>query len=290
MPIAATELEFDAGAGQSNPAWDRAADGWNQQSALIRTWLHDVTQAMLEAADITPGARVLDIAAGAGDQTLDIARCVGPNGRVLATDISARFLSLAQDKLRAAGQSQVDFRLADAQSLGLAGFHFDAAVCRLGLMFCMAPVQALVEIRKALRPGGRFCALVFSKPQTNPCLPIMMSTALKAVGAPLRPPYEPGSLLSLGKPGLLLQLLQESAFVDARVQAVSVPFHVPTARHYVDFVRSSGSPIMEILAPLPENAREAAWNSMTHQLEVYSTDTGWVGPNELLLCSGTADF
>ena len=83
--------------------WDRAAEGWNKHSAVIRSWLEEATGAMLDAARIKPGACVLDIAAGAGDQTLDIARRVGPQGQVLATDISAQILMLARDKARAAG-------------------------------------------------------------------------------------------------------------------------------------------------------------------------------------------
>ena len=183
----------------TSDAWDRAAQGWNQHAALIRVWLREVTAAMLDAACLAPGSRVLDIAAGAGGQTLDIAHRVGPQGRVLATDLSARILALAKDNARAAGLTQVDTRVADAQALGLAGADFDAAVCRLGLMFCQAPHSALAEVCAALRPGGRFSALVFSQPQFNPCLAVMMSTALRHAGLPAKSPFEPGSLMSLSK-------------------------------------------------------------------------------------------
>ena len=268
-------------------AWDRAAQGWNQHAALIRVWLREVTAAMLDAACIAPGSRVLDIAAGAGGQTLDIAHRVGPQGHVLATDLSACILALAKDNARAAGLTQVDTRVADAQALGLAGADFDAAVCRLGLMFCQAPHSALAEVRAALRRGGRFSALVFSQPQFNPCLAVMMSTALRHAGQPARSPFEPGSLMSLGKPGLLAQLLSDAGFVDIDVRPLAAPFDMPTSQHYVDFVRTSGSPIMEILAPLSAGAQADAWDDMTAQLNVFATPTGWQGPNELLLCVAT---
>jgi ubiquinone/menaquinone biosynthesis C-methylase UbiE len=272
----------------SSPVWDQGAAGWNNHTTLIRSWLHDVTAAMLDAAGIAPGSRVLDIAAGAGDQTLDIARRVGPQGYVLATDISAHMLALAQENLRAAGLQHVDTRLADAQALGLAGSDFDAAVCRLGLMFCASPLEALTEARQALKPGGRLAAVVFSKPQHNPCLTIMMATALKHAGLPERQPFEPGTLLSLGQPGLLEQLLEDAGFFDIDVQPVSAPFRMPTSRHYVDFVRTSGSPMMAILALLPAQAQADAWDDMVEQLKVFTTPTGWVGPNGLLLCSAAS--
>ncbi len=267
--------------------WDKAAAGWNRHTAVIHGWLHDATAAMLEAAHIEPGARVLDIAAGAGDQTLDIARRVGPQGQVLATDISAHILTLALDNARAAGMLQVSTQVADAQALGLAGAGFDAAVCRLGLMFCTTPLDALRGVHSALRPGGRFSALVFSQPRGNPCLTAIMATALWHAGLPTPAPFEPGSLMSLGQPGALERLLGEAGFVDIGLQRLSAPFFLPASRDYVDFVRSSGSPIMEILAPLSEPTRDAAFAEMTEQLSVFTTATGWHGPHELLLCAAT---
>jgi ubiquinone/menaquinone biosynthesis C-methylase UbiE len=277
--------------GRPHP-WDAAATGWNHHGALIHNWLHDATQIMLDASHIGPGARVLDVAAGAGDQTLDIARRVGSSGWVLATDVSPAILSLAQKNAEAAGFTQVSTQVADAQSLGLARTDFDAAVCRLGLMFCHSPLTALSEIRAALRPLGRFSALVFGPPEHNPCLTITLATARKhaglANGTEIRPhsAFEPGMLMSLGKPSLLEALLLKAGFTDVAVRAVSAPFHAPSAAHYVDFLRSSASPIIEILTPLSGAAQQEAWNDMSRQLEVFSTTSGWAGPNQLLQVVG----
>ena len=268
--------------------WDDAAQGWDRHASVIRTWLHDATAAMLDAAHLTSGARVLDIAAGAGDQTLDIARRIGPSGAVLATDISPRILSLAQQRLRAAGVTTAATRVADAQALDLAGANFDATVCRLGLMFCTSPLQALRGARAALRPGGRFSALVFSNPQANPCLVILARTAQRHAGVPARDPFEPGALMSLGEPGAMPRLLHAAGFVDIAVQPIAAPFALPSVQHYIEFVRSSASPVMQMLKALPSAAQAAAWDEMTEQLQVFSTPGGWAGPNELLICSATA--
>jgi SAM-dependent methyltransferase len=265
--------------------WDNAADGWNAYGELIHDWLREATAAMLDAAHIDSGARVLDIAAGAGDQTLDIARRVGAKGYVLATDISAQILAHARRNARAADLQQVNTRVADAQHLGLSGADFDAAVCRLGLMFCRSPSSALREIYSALRRGGRFSALVFSSPQQNPCIEIMMSTARKHAGLSAKSPREPGALLSLGAPGLLEQLLPAAGFADVNVRPISAPMRLRSCRQYIDFVRHSGSPIMEILASLAASAQNDAWSDIEDQLNVFNTPSGWEGPNELLLCA-----
>ncbi len=292
MAVLAEKDATGAAANACNHPWDAAASGWNHHGALIHNWLVDATQTMLDEAHIGPGARVLDVAAGAGDQTLDIARRLGSSGWVLATDVSPVILSLAQKNAEAAGFTQVSTQVADAQSLGLAGADFDAAVCRLGLMFCHSPLTALSEIRAALRPLGRFSALVFGPPEHNPCLTITLATARKHAGfvngPAIRPPsaFEPGMLMSLGKPGLLEALLLKAGFAEVAVRAVSAPFHALSAAHYVDFLRSSASPIIEILMPLSSAAQQEAWNDMTRQLEVFSTASGWAGPNQLLQVVG----
>ncbi len=270
--------------------WDKAATGWNDHTRIIRDWLRDATRMMLDAAQLKPGARVLDVAAGAGDQTLDIARRVGENGYVLATDISTRILELAQHNARAEGFSQIEAHVADAQSLGLEAGHFDAAVCRLGLMFCNDPLAALTGARAALKRGGRFSALVFSGPQNNPCLTITMRTALNHAGLSSQSPspFTPGTLMSLGKPGLLAQLLRDAGFAEITVQPIAAPFRLPTSRHYIDFLRSAAAPVIELLSALSELEKRSAWDDLEAQLNVFTTPSGWVGPNELLLATATA--
>ena len=268
-------------------AWDASASGWNHQTPAIRHWLAASTAALLDAAQIGPGMRVLDVAAGAGDQTLDIARRVGAGGHVLATDISPAILQFASENAHQAGLAQVQTRVCDAEDLTLGETGFDAAVCRLGLMLCPDPLGALQQMHRVLRPGGRAAVLVFSAPQRNPCIAILMDTACRHAGLGPRDPFTPGGLLSLGKPGLLQDFFIQARFTDIATEPISAPFQLPSARDYLDFVRTSASPIVQILGALNPEAREAAWTDMEEQLEVFQLpEGGWEGPNELLLVHG----
>jgi len=263
--------------------WEKAARGWNDHTPQIRAWLRDATDAMLEMAAIGRGARVLDLAAGAGDQTLDIAARVGPLGCVLATDLSPAILEFAQDNARRAGYGNVETRVADGEHLPVDDASFDAAVCRLGLMFFPDPAQGLREVHRALRPGGRVCTMVFARPEANPCITTLMATALKRAGLPPRDPFQPGGLLSLGKPGLLDEMFRRAGFKDVATTTIAAPFRLPTARHYLEFIRASASPIQQILGRLEAGAADAAWAEMEERLRVFETAAGWEGPNELLL-------
>ena len=108
---------------------------------------------MLDAAGVRPGLRVLDVAAGTGDQSVLAAQRLRPTGSLLATDVSASMLSAAAETVRAAGLDNVTTQVADASTLELDAESFDAAICRFGLMFVPDLHQALTRVRHALKTG-----------------------------------------------------------------------------------------------------------------------------------------
>lgn len=266
--------------------WDRHAKGWNDHSDQIGEWLRGATEAMLAMAGIRSGMRVLDVAAGAGDQTLEIARRVGANGSVLATDLSPAILAYADARARAAGYANVATWTADGEDLRVGETSFDAAICRLGLMLFPEPSRGLREMFRALKPGGLACTMVFSTPDSNPCVAILLSTAMKHAGLPARDPYQPGGLLSLGKPGLIDDLFHQAGFTQVATTKVMAPFRLASVKGYLEFVRTSASPVVQILNRLEESARNAAWVEIESRLNAFDTGSGWEGPNELLLTVG----
>jgi SAM-dependent methyltransferase len=266
--------------------WDKHAQGWNDHSVQIGNWLRESTDAMLAMAEVGPGARVLDVAAGAGDQTLDIAKRVGPTGSILATDLSPAILAYAKENARRAGYANVETQTADGEDLTTTEASFDVAICRLGLMFFPDPGKGMKEMFRALKPKGRACTMVFSTPDANPCVTILLSTAFKHAGLAPRDPYQPGGLLSLGKPGLIDQLFRQSGFSQVATTKMKAPFRMPSVKDYLDFVRISASPIVQILGRIDDTARQAAWAEIESKLGAFNTPNGWEGPNELLLTMG----
>ncbi len=281
-----TPIEVDPLKDLTRRNWDSAAHGWDKHAPAIRAWLKQPTTAMLKMAGIAEGQSVLDVAAGAGDQTLDLAALVGPSGRIVATDISATILSIAALNAARAGYSNVATHRADAEHLDVAEASFDAAVCRLGLMFLPDPLAGLAQVHRALKPGGRFCSMVFAGPELNPCLRILMLTALRHAGLPARDPFQPGGLVSLGRPGDIEVLFRTAGFSAVATTRMDAPFRMASADHYLDFIRDAAGPILQILGPLSPRARAVAWADMAGQLKVFQTADSWIGPNVLLLTSG----
>jgi ubiquinone/menaquinone biosynthesis C-methylase UbiE len=263
--------------------WNEVAQGWSESAPVIRPWLHDATQTMLRMAGVRLGSHVLDVAAGAGDQTLDLAEQVGAGGYVLATDLSPEILLFAARQAAIAGHRNVATQVCDGQELQVETARFDAVVCRLGLMFFADPLRGLREMARVLKPGGGVSTMVFGAPQDNPCVTTLVSIASRHAGLPPRDPFQPGGLLSLGKPGLIDELFRAAGFHDIVTTSIAAPFRLPSVKDYIKFVRTSAGPVVQLLQSLDSARAEAAWSEMESALSRYQTPAGWEGPNALLL-------
>ena len=125
--------------------WDQHAKGWNDHGAQIADWLREPTDAMLAMAEVASGARVIDIAAGAGDQTLAIAKRVGTTGSVLATDLSPAILAFTQENARRADCGNVETQVADGE---ISTFRIAGLTSRpAGWARCSFPIRARVCAR-----------------------------------------------------------------------------------------------------------------------------------------------
>ncbi len=141
---------------------------WRQMDAIHASVFSAATERMLDLAQVRSGMHVLDVAAGAGGQTLPAARRVGERGQVVAVDLSANMLEVARASLREHGVTNVQTRVMDAQRLELEPDTFDAGISRFGIMLMAEPVKALAEIRRVLKPRSRLAFMVWSTPENNP--------------------------------------------------------------------------------------------------------------------------
>jgi ubiquinone/menaquinone biosynthesis C-methylase UbiE len=109
---------------------------------------------ILDGLRLQPGAQVLDIGCGAGADAFDLADRVGPSGHVTGVDISASLITEAIR--RAVGRNlPITFEVGDAQALRFSDHTFDAVRTERMLMHVPDPEQALSEMARVLRPGGR---------------------------------------------------------------------------------------------------------------------------------------
>lgn len=267
--------------------WQSAAEAWNRWGPLVGRWLGPSTQAMLDMAGVSPGCRVLDVAAGAGEQTLAAAARAGTSGKVLATDISPAILQYALKAARDAGYANVEtLELDGERHETLPADSFDAAISRVGLIYFPDQQRALAGIRHALRRGGRFAAVVYSTPDRNAFFSIPVGIIRRR--AKLAPPVpgQPGPF-SLGGDGALAAALGKAGFHSIEVRRIDSPVRVPTAAECVRFERESFGALHQMMAGLSEAEREDTWREIAIELAKFEHADGFVGPCEMLVGAGT---
>ena len=267
--------------------WQAAAEPWYRWGPTLEEWLGQATETMLDMAEVGPGSRVLDIAAGAGGQTIVAAKRVGPSGYVLATDISSNILQFASEIARQEGLGNVETRVMDGESLEeLEEESFDAVISRVGLIYFPDQQKALTGMRRALRPGGRIACVVYSTAENNKFFSIPVSIIRKRAQLPPPLPGQPGPF-SLGGVGVLEEAYQRAGFREAETRIVPSPLRLSSAAEYVRFARESFGALHQMMSGLSQPERESVWEEIERELRRFEGPNGFEGPCELLIGAGT---
>ena len=242
--------------------WDAAAAGWKAWSEFNDSADAHISERLVELAGVRSGSRVLDIAAGYGEPALTAARKAGPEGRVVATDISAEMLAFGGERAAAAGLGNVEFMQSDAFSLDFPHASFDAAVSRWGVIFEPDAEAAAARIRGFLRAGARMAIASWGEPDQVPFLSIPIRTTRERLGVPPPPPGTPGPL-SRPTPAAIGGLLEGGGFSNVVVEQNYVTFGFDSPEHFTAYVRAISAPIRAMIEQHAGDAQEAAWDAIT---------------------------
>lgn len=266
--------------------WQNAAAAWYRWTPTLQAWLGPVTEAMVEMAQLKPGDRVLDLAAGAGEPSISAAQIVGPNGHVLATDISANILEFAALTARERGLTNYETRVMDGEKPDQPDDSFAAVLSRLGLIFFPDRAGALKNVRRVLQKGGRVVLAGYSTPDRNRFFSIPITVIRRRAGLATPAPGMPGPF-SLGAPGVMEAALREAGFGDVRTQTVQAPLRLSSIAEFVQFEREAFGALGEMLAGLTEAEKEAAWDEIEQELRAFEVDGAIDAPTELVVGAGT---
>ena len=135
-----------------------ASQKWRRQSAAMGS---DMTQAIVEAASVQPGMRVLDAACGTGEPAISLAALLTAGGKVIGVDVSPAPLKIAEERALQRGLTNASFQRANAHELPFPDNSFDRITSRLGIMFFSDLPRALSEMQRVLKPGGKAVLLVW---------------------------------------------------------------------------------------------------------------------------------
>ena len=285
--MSADRSPFDARARKESisEGWDALAEKWDSWAPAIESWFSPATKALLEMTRVKSGDRVLEVAAGSGGLTLALARAVGPDGRVVATDVGPNMVKLTARNARIAGISNVVARVMDGEAPDISWASMDAILCRQGFMFFPDPAAALSRLSPILRPGGSLGLTVFSTPDRNR----LMATVLSILSRYARPPGAgpppsggPGPF-SLGGPGMLESMVRAAGFVEIESRAIDSPMPQTTLDELLRFYHDVFG---DLVKGLPADVQERAWNEVAEALGSYPEAKTSVGSCEILVVTG----
>jgi ubiquinone/menaquinone biosynthesis C-methylase UbiE len=264
------------------------AEAWRQMRARDGGVFAAATERMLDLAGVGAGDRVLDVAAGTGEQTGAAARRVGPTGSVLATDISANMLAVAADTLRQEGWSNVETLVADAQRLELAPDSFDAAISRFGVMLIPAHQEALSAIRRALKPGGKLAAMVWSTAERNPFFALPLGILQARGMLPQPEPGQPGpGPFALGTPDALANVFRQAGYRDVAIEPVTIRWRFPSVAATLDYYRLNVAALPRETADRLEVASgKEVFTEIEQALDRFREPNGIAVPGEALIGVG----
>lgn len=244
-------------------AMERA--GFNRIAARYAEGAHlraDLAAALLDAAALAPGQRVLDLASGPGLLARDAALRVAPAGTVLATDIAEGML--AEGARRCGEHAKAPcFAATDAEHLCLADASVDRVLAGLALFIFPQPERALAEMHRVLVPGGQIALSVWGTRETVPLIHRAQDTIARLLPPPkvARP-----SVFRYGKPEVLAQTLSAAGFINVDIRTCTFSCHFDSAEAYWQAFLDLAGGAAEALGRLPQAAQEALQAAVADEL------------------------
>ena len=251
--------------------WPKLAEVWPARQAEFAVQTRAATELVLSLAEIEPGLHVLDLACGAGEPALSLARAVGPNGKVVATDLVPGAVELVRERARAEGLTTLSGEVADAEALPFPDAVFSRVTCRLGAMFFADVERALREVRRVLVPRGRAAFVAWGDPEQA-----LFRSTLGEMPASCRPgtsPDRPGPF-RFARAGTLRALLAGAGFESVSEQTFTLcwPFPGPAELAWRAFRELAGPSLQAELDALSTAERAGVEARIVANLRRYERE------------------
>lgn len=244
---------------------------WVRQQEQLDQTLAPVTGPLLAFAEPQAASTVLDVGCGCGATTIELARAVGPSGRVIGVDISEPMLARAKERLSAFANTSC--LIGDAADLPLQNFSAELIFSRFGVMFFGDPIVAFANLRTGLVSGGRLRFACWRSIHENPWLQVPLHAVYEHVPRLPKPdPEEPGPF-SFADRARVTRLLTGAGFTPPSFTPLDIQLDLAAGGTVEDAALHSVGmgPCKRALADQSEDVRAAAIESIRRALSPYAT-------------------
>lgn len=268
--------------------WEEAAVGWIARQETLRQLSAPVSHWMIDAIDLQPGQRVLELAAGLGETGFLAAELVAPAGGVITSDQADAMLNGARRRAGELGLTNIEFQVLNAEWIDLPVASVDAVLCRWGYMLMADPAVALAETRRVLRPGGHVALAVWDSIEHNPWALHPGAELIKRGLAPPPQPGTPGPFALTDKQGLR-ELLSTAGFQDVWVERLPFSQHAASFDEFWETTLDIARGFHDAVLARPEAEIADIRQSLATRLKPFTAEDGSLEiPMQALMGAGTA--
>jgi SAM-dependent methyltransferase len=242
---------------------------------------------MVESLGLSPGQRVLELAAGPGDTGFLAAQKIAP-GTLVTSDGSEGMLDVASARAEEVGIDNVEFKVLELEWIDLPTASVDAVICRWGLMLCVDPSAAASEIRRVLKPDGRVSVAVWDSPELNPWATMDWQAVIELGHMAPPDPSGPG-MFALAPAPRLRELLENAGFLEVLVDGVQLDRSYQNVDDYIAETLDLSATFSEMWATLDEAQRSEVTERVGALAEQYrETDGSLRLPGRSLVAAASA--
>jgi SAM-dependent methyltransferase len=266
--------------------WRETAKYWTKYSATIRTMFAPLTESLIKHAGIHEGQSVLDVAGGAGEPSLTIAGVVGPSGLVTCTDGVPEMVNAARVEAQRRGIQNVQFQVCSADSLPFPDNSFDAVVSRLGVMFFPDSLDAMREMLRVTKPGGRVGFAVWGKSDVNPFCYLVSRIMDQHIQQPATDPDAPNAF-RFAEPGKLASVMTRAGLVDVLERLVEFDIAAPLSPLEFWTMRSQTSDTLRTkLAKMPADEQAEVTREVEQAVSEFFPGNQMKFPTQMIVVTG----
>ena len=246
------------------------ASGWETQAAGYAEYFIPLTgrvvEPLLDAARVTAGTRVLDVASGPGHVA---AACAARGATVVGVDVAAEMVAIARRL-----HPGIDFRQGDAQQMPFRDGSMDAVVGNLAILHFGRPERAAAEFARVLAPGGALALSTWDKPERARLVGAMYD-AVSEVGATPLPHLPPGPpFFRFADEAEFARLLRDAGLTDVEVTTVEFTHHAASADEVWEGLRRGTVRMRALVFDQPEDVRERIRATFARRLGEYICPSG----------------
>jgi ubiquinone/menaquinone biosynthesis C-methylase UbiE len=235
----------------SSELWEDLAPRWESGRELLWESTREVSEWLVERLDPKPGQTILDLAAGTGETGFLAAQ---RGARLVSSDLSPSMVAAAERLAPSFGVTDVEFRVLDADAIDLPDASVDGVLSRYGYVLRGEPPRALAEVRRVLRPGGRFAFAVWAARERNAWMTVPAEVMLERGLLEARSAAEV-RLSKRRNPDTIRTMLAAAGFGEVEIEEMEVAYRFAKEEDLWFFVSELRGPVALAIAKLDEGTR-----------------------------------